>query len=136
MSNFVQGAQHGRMERGSRPRNRPRDHSGRGDTRTPDDSQLPRVLPSIIEGINDRLDTLERLTRLHAQTIAHQNETVVEIQTGLVATDNDVVAYKAHVTSMHQTIDKFCVEKFGGVNERLELLSAQLESAFSVLAPR
>ena len=90
----------------------------------------------IIEGIYDRLDTLERYSRLHAQTIAATDEAVNGNRARLVDMSNDFDAYKVFITSTHKTIDSYLDKRFNEYSEKFDVLTAQLDSFVSVLAPR
>ena len=85
-----QGFLHGTAEQGSRPRRRSRDRLGRADsdavsslTRTPTARSLgPQNaldVEAAFETINDRLDTIERHQRLHAQSIAFADAAISDV---------------------------------------------------------
>ena len=141
MSSFLGGAQHGNAEqRGQRPRQRSRDRSpgGRSASQSTMQFAVPATMEDVatqLEHIHDRLDTLERLTRLHAQTIAHADEMAVETRSAVVATDKDISMYKNHITSMHQTIDRYVTERNNALEEKINMLTAQLESMTSLVVP-
>ena len=113
MSSFVNAAQHGNAElRGSAPRQRSRDRSASARSGASISTMQFADPPAgdwttQMEHVHDRLDTLERLTRLHAQSIAHRDETASETRQGIVTVEKDLGMYKNHVTSMHQTIDRY-----------------------------
>ena len=84
------GVQHGSTEQGSTPRHGARTTRRERD-RDRDDRQSPspradhrmqnrQDLEGIVEKIHDRLDTIERITRLHAQSIAQTDESVAQLR--------------------------------------------------------
>ena len=84
---------------------------------------------NIIETINDRLDTLERYQRLHAQSLAYCDEGITNNRKAITATDDDIATYKKFIAGIHGTIDRY-------VNEQLSLLGATTESFATAMAPR
>ena len=130
-------AEHGEIRPGSvgqrgRPRPRSRDRQERPDL----NQQLRDMGPenrqdfdNIIEGITDRLDTIERFQRLHAQSLAFCDEGITGNRKLMSEMDADITKYKEYITYIHQKIDKY-------VNEQFRCLAAQNESFVSAMAPR
>ena len=83
----------------------------------------------IIGNIHERLDTIERYSRLHAGHIASSDAKIS-------ALGDDIDAYKLFITSTHQNIDAFMEGRFKKIEQAHELLIAQLESLASITAPR
>lgn len=98
-------ARHGSAEQGSgtragsRTTRRERDRgraSTRDDASVRDDHRLQNLqdLEGILEVLNDRLDTLERLTRMHGQSIAAVDESLTNHRAQSRAFGDDVEKYK------------------------------------------
>ena len=81
-----------------------------------------------LEVVIDRIDTLERHTRLHAQSIAQQHEAVGVVSSKMSATAHDVDAYKKFVSSCHANMDVVLTDRMGK-------LQAQIDSVTTVVGP-
>ena len=68
-----------------------------------------------METVNDRLDTLERFQRLHAQSIAFCDESITVNKKATAEIATDFEKYKQYITTIHKKIDSY-------VNERLSFL--------------
>ena len=135
-----QGLQHGTAEQGSRPRRRSRDRLGRADSdavsslhsRTPTARSLgPQNaldVEAAFETINDRLDTIERHQRLHAQSIAFADAAISDVAKKVCDMDADICAYKRYITETHQLIDSEMTSRANDVR-------AAMDVAFNVLGP-
>ena len=84
---------------------------------------------TIIGDIYDRLDTVERYSRLHAGHIASSDAKIS-------AMADDLEKYKEHITSTHKVIDTWIKERFAKTDDAHQLLITQLESLASVVTPR
>ena len=129
------GLPHGSAEQGSDPRAAPR---GRGrsvrsrdrdrDPRevrpsTPNSPARGQIYPATMQEfddrftrVDDRIDAIERMLRLHAQSIAMGDEAVTNAHRKIVAIDNDFVAYKNFITGVHTTIDNYVAKQFTGTH--------------------
>ena len=104
MPNSSMPVQHGSAEQSHRSRHRGRDGRVRSRDRTISATGSIRLNPvepqehmdwmSVLEVVVDRIDTLERHTRLHAQRISHNHEGMNSVATKLSATGHDIDAYK------------------------------------------
>ena len=83
---------------------------------------------SALEVVVDRIDTLERHTRLHAQSIAQQHEAVGVVSPRMSATTHDIDAYKTSVSSCHANMDLVLTDRMGK-------LQAQIDSVTAVVGP-
>ena len=127
-------ARHGNTEQGFSPRrNRSRDNSrGRsGNTR-----ELPSVtlgpqnmldLGQQFSDIHDRIDALERLQRLHAQSITHADEAITANRCAINHMDSDILAYKRFITETHGTIDKYVEQENKKQRDAIETQSNALQ---------
>ena len=126
-------------EQGSRPRRRSRDRLGRADsdavsslTRTPTARSLgPQNaldVEAAFESISDRLDTIERHQRLHAQSIAFADAAISDVVKKVYEMDTDIGAYKGYITETHQLIDSEMTSRANDVR-------AAMDVAFNVLGP-
>ena len=91
--------------------------------------QMKSDFDAIIEGIIDRLDTLERYQRLHAQSIAFCDESITGNRTAITTLSQDVERYKEFITLTHKHIDKF-------VNNKHSEALAATEALHGIVAPR
>ena len=115
--------QHGNAERGRRTRERDRDRSSsarQGIRMTAAGPQEQQDWLHALAIVCDRLDTVERVQRLHAQSIAHGDEVTTSVGRKLRETINDIDAYKKFMTDTHKVIDNF-------IEERTQLMQAQLD---------
>ena len=99
-------ARHGSAEQGSgtragsrttrRERDRGRASASTRDASVRDDHRLQNLqdLEGILKVVNDRLDTLERLTRMHGQSIAAVDESLPNHRAHSLAFADDVEPYK------------------------------------------
>jgi hypothetical protein len=135
-----QGFLHGTAEQGSRPRRRSRDRLGRADSdavsslhsRTPTARSLgPQNaldVEAAFETINDRLDTIERHQRLHAQSIAFADAAISDVAKKVCDMDADICAYKRYITETHQLIDAEMTSRSNDIRSAMDV-------AFNVLGP-
>ena len=84
---------------------------------------------AIIGAIHDRLDTLERYSRNHGQTLGNADAAITENRTAIVNVSDDIAKYKDYITSTHLHWDTL-------LNEKWNSLTQQLEAFVAVLAPR
>ena len=128
-------ARHGSAEQGSgtragsRTTRRERDRgraSTRDDASVRDDHRLQNLqdLEGILEVLNDRLDTLERLTRMHGQSIAAVDESLTNHRAQSRAFGDDVEKYKQFITGTHVRIDQHITKQVADVNEKTNALHA------------
>ena len=78
-----------------------------------------------LESVADRIDSLERYSRMHGQTITHLNESQTAAQTRLDAVCRDIDAYKSHITSVHTNMELV-------LNQRLGRLDGQCNALFPI----
>ena len=135
-----QGLQHGTAEQGSRPRRRSRDRLGRAasDTVSSLHSRTPTVrslgprnrldVEAAFGEINDRLDTIERHQRLHAQSIAYADAAISDTAKNVHDIDADLSNYKRFITETHGLIDSEMTARSNDVQNAMEV-------AFNVLGP-
>ena len=83
---------------------------------------------SALEVVVDRIDTLERHTRLHAQSIAQQHEAVGVVSSRMSATAHAIDAYKTFVSNCHANKDLVLTDRMGK-------LQAQIDSVTTVVGP-
>ena len=83
---------------------------------------------SALEVVVDRIDTLERHTRLHTQSIAHEHEAMGNMSARLTATSHDIDAYKKFIGKCHENMDLVLTDRFGK-------LQAQIDSVNTVVGP-
>ena len=55
--------------------------------------------------VDDRIDAIERMLRLHAQSIAMGDEAITNAHRKIVVIDNDFVACNIFMNGVHTTID-------------------------------
>ena len=126
------GARHGSAERDSdRTVNRRIHRSREREDRRRDEPAGPEEEATwlqALENVNDRLDTLERTGRLHAQTLAHTDEEITNQRAGIRGMSNDFEAYKEFITTIHKKIDSH-------LTNRTDTLQAQIESILSTIVP-
>ena len=123
-SNY-QGFLHGHAEQGGRPRRlRSRDRAERVPPRvgraSPAGEQEGMDWLQALETVQDRVETLERLTRLHAQSIAHQDQEHKKMHGKVSEFYNDFEAYKKFVTDTHKHIDLYVTENFNTVRASID----------------
>lgn len=80
----------------------------------------------IVDGINDRLDTLERFQQLHAQSIAFCDQSVTGNRNAIKMISQDFEKYKQFITITHGFIDRFVNDKHREIIASVEGLAAQL----------
>ena len=143
-------ARHGSAEQSSGPRrNRSRDNGSRG--RSSNTRELPTVtlgpqnmldLGQQFADIHDRIDALERLQRLHAQSITHADEAITANRGAINHLDKDISAYKIFITETHGRIDQYVEQENQKQNDAIEAqrnavmtLGVQFESFMGVIPP-
>ena len=124
------GLRHGHAEHGTRPRHRSRDRVS--DVRV----QNVRARPAgpeerldwmqALENFEDRVDSLERHSRLQAQTIAHLNESLEDARRRVFESNTDIEKYKAFIGTVHVTIDNY-------VNLKVNALQGQIDNVMNVI---
>ena len=72
------------------------------------------------------METMERLNRLHAQTLAGFQETFTEHNRKFKVLDDDYAAYKTFITGVHSTIDEV-------MTARLDALQQQVTNIMDVV---
>ena len=135
-------ARHGSAEQG-RPRRRSRDRSH---DRSRQRSGSVRSAPvgraeaddwlSALEAVYDRLDTLERQGRHHGQSIAHLTEQQETVAAKTMEIDQDIAAYKNHITSVHGNMATVFEEKLRQTTMQLDALTTVLPASMELLNTR
>ena len=121
-------ARHGNAEQSSRPRARSRER-GRSAIRTnPAGPQEQMDWLQALEVVHDRLDTIDRLQRLQAQSMATMAEDNVKETARLNQTVEDIGQYKKFVSDTHRNLDDVLLDKLKG-------LQGQIDSITSILPP-
>ena len=132
-------ARHGTAEQRSDQRHGPfRDRSVRSRERSTSRQSSPRQttlrqtmadLDARFTAIEDRMDTVERYTRMHAQTIAKSDEAITSNYRRNVAIEDYITKYKAFITSSHHAIDGF-------ISSKTNVLQASIDSIAQVVSSR
>ena len=114
------GDRHGTAERGGRERDRHRPRS----TPPGGHTQFVRfnaVGPeetmdwlAALDTVTNRLDTLERLVRLHAESVTNQNKEAINLRTGCTMMAKDIDLYKQYNQHRFKTVEKV-VDKMASV---------------------
>ena len=107
---------HGSVEHGvgrTGRRERSRDQPIRAGPPTPRGSQNGMDLEARFEAIDDRLDTVERYIRLHAQTIAITDEVVTDTRGQLKNVSDDIYNYKIWLQESVSAVEKDLNDKIG-----------------------
>ena len=76
--------------------------------------------------IEDRVDALEKHSRLQAQTIAHLNESLEDARRRVFESNTDIDKYKAFIGTVHVTIDNY-------VNMKVNALQGQIDNVMNVI---
>ena len=74
--------------------------------------------------IHDCLDTLERIARLHAQSIAQTDESTAQLRGNTKIMYDDCEQYKRFITGTHQNIDGCIKRHVGDIDEKLNVLDS------------
>ena len=83
--------------------------------------------------IHDRIDALERLQRLHAQSITHADEAITANRGAIHHMDVDISKYKLFITETHGTIDKYVEQENRKHREAFQMINVQFESFMGVI---
>ena len=123
------GARHGSFERGgARNRDRSRDHPIQpGPLQPPLGPQNTADLEKRFEDVNDRLDTVERYLRLHAQTIAITDEVVSDGRQKLKLVTEDIDAYKNYMQTTLGSVETFVTDKMSSTQMATTTLASNIE---------
>ena len=129
---FVEGLtrlRHGTAEHGHGSRGRPRRERSR-DRLSPQAEVPIRARPAgqmeeqdWLQALNDmeaRLHTIEHNQRSHALEIAKANDETANVKAIVSAINDDITAYKDHVSTVHKQIDGWCKYKFDAIQAQLD----------------
>lgn len=83
--------------------------------------------------IHDRIDALERLQRLHAQSITHADEAITANRGAINLMDQDISKYKLFIAETHGTIDGYVKQENKTHREAIQTLNVQFESFMGVI---
>ena len=78
---------------------------------------------SALEVVVDRIDTLERHPRLHAQKIDHEHQAIGTVSARLAANSNDIDAYKKFIGKYHENMDLVITDRLGKLQTQVENLA-------------
>ena len=125
------GVRHGSVERSVGPRRqreRSREHQNRTGSGQPIGPQNAMDLDERFEAIEDRLETCERYSRMHAQTISITDEIVTSNRHAIKTISDDIGAYKSYLASTHVVIQKYIDDKHEGLSTSTMAIASMLQS--------
>ena len=130
-------ARHGTAEQGSGPR-QALDRRRRERSRDRDPSVTIRAEPggvmesedwlSALTMVHDRLDALERYSRMHATAIAQQDDEQKQTREAIRGFSNDFESYKKFITETHKRIDSH-------VKTNVNHIQSQIDAIVQVTVP-
>ena len=124
---------HGTAEQGAWPRRRSRGRNESslrpvtGRTR-PVGPEEEHAWMQALKATNDRIDTLERLQRMSAQTTNHFDESLRGFHSCIAEVCSDITDFRTSVSTAHCNMDRVLTDRLANLQSQIDALTGVLSS--------